>query len=92
MLDKANIPNAPAALLTKKTKGKRLGKSIAPLKLGQIYTAPGKIINLSVCGDPDCGNYGFALDPVYETLKGANAPKKRLAASLKNSAIGVGLN
>jgi hypothetical protein len=67
-----------------------LGKSIQKLSLAQFYPAPGPKTNFNVCGDPDCGNYGVALDPIHASFRGRNAAQKRLTASLVNPAVGLG--
>ncbi len=91
MNQQANISNAQTALLTKNLKGKRMGKSILRFSLSQIYPPYSQSTNLNVCGDPDCGNYGQPYNDVYEGFVGRNGPLKRMTASLKNSAIGLGV-
>jgi hypothetical protein len=76
--------------LVKTSERKRLGKSIQKLSLEQFYPAPVQKTNLNVCGDPDCGNYGVAFDPIHTTFRGRDAAQKRLTASLANPAVGLG--
>ncbi|MBT2130999.1 hypothetical protein [Aliiroseovarius lamellibrachiae] len=91
MLDQANVADTKHKLLTETSKGKRLGKSIPQLSLEQIYPAQNGDVNLNTCGDPDCGNYGIAPDSIHNAFRGRNAGQRRLAASLKNSGINMGV-
>ena len=38
-------------------------KSIENLSLDQIYPEVVGRVNLATCGNPDCGNFGFAFNP-----------------------------
>ena len=91
MLDQANVADTKHKLLTETSKGKRLGKSIPQLSLEQIYPAPNGDVNLNTCGDPDCGYYGVAPDSIHSAFRSRNAGQRRLAASLKNSGINMGV-
>lgn len=91
MLDQAKLADTKHKLLTETSKGKRLGKSIPQLSLEQIYPAQNGDVNLNTCGDPDCGNYGIAPDSIHDAFRGRNAGQRRLAASLNNSGISMGV-
>jgi hypothetical protein len=79
--------------------GKRYGKteaggvlfeSIENLSLDRLYSELVGRANLNTCGNPDCGNFGFAFNPDIADPRGGSSKFKLAAASSAAMSTGAG--
>ncbi|MCK0169783.1 hypothetical protein MWU53_01790 [Aliiroseovarius sp. S1123] len=70
--------------------GGALFESIENLSLDQIYPEVVGRVNLNTCGNPDCGNFGFAFNPDIPDPRGGSSKFKLAAASSAAISAGVG--
>ncbi len=73
------------------TRGNLQVRTLPKLSVSQLYPPQRKEINLNTCGDPDCGNYGVPVDPIFDTFVGKGAATRRRAAAQTSPIIAAGL-
>ena len=65
-------------------------ESIENLSLDRVYPEVVDRVNLNTCGNPDCGNFGFAFNPDIPDPFGGSWKFKLAAASSAAISAGVG--
>ncbi len=60
-----------------KTRGPLQVRTLPKLSVSQLYPQQREEINLNTCGDPDCGNYGVAADPIFDTARQLAGERRR---------------